>query len=52
MADYQLIKNRADAVLRTTDQATVPNDERNLDWLAYQQWIAEGGTPDPAPEDE
>lgn len=51
MADYQLIKGRTDAVLKD-GWLTIPNDPGNLDWLAYQQWLADGGAPDPAPDEE
>ncbi len=51
---YQLIKDRisgldrVDAILRTTDNANIPNDSRNRDWIEYQAWLALGNTPDPA----
>ncbi|MCA1419505.1 hypothetical protein [Bradyrhizobium sp. BRP23] len=47
MAEYQL--TATDAVIRTADQALIPNDEGNADWQIYQQWLADGGVPDPAP---
>lgn len=47
---YQLLKNSSD-VIRTTDGAHIPSDHRNRDWDGYQAWLAEGNTPDPAPED-
>jgi hypothetical protein len=45
MADYQL--TTTDAVIRTADQAYIPNDDDNRDWQIYQQWLADGGVPDP-----
>jgi hypothetical protein len=46
MADYQLTATDA-AVTRTADGATIPNDPDNRDWAEYQQWLADGGVPDP-----
>jgi hypothetical protein len=45
MADYQL--TNTDAVLRTADQVFIPNDPLNTDRIAYEQWLADGGVPDP-----
>jgi hypothetical protein len=45
---YQLITNY-DGVLRIEDNAHIPNDGGNADWQIYQQWLADGGVPDPAP---
>ena len=45
MADYQL--TATDAVIRTKDNASIPNDPANRDWIEYQDWIAAGGVPDP-----
>ena len=45
MADYQL--TATDTVLRTADGANIPNDPANRDWVEYQQWLADGGVPDP-----
>jgi hypothetical protein len=47
-SEYQHIYN-SDAVLRYVDQATIPPEPANFDWQRYQQYVAEGGTTDPAP---
>jgi hypothetical protein len=45
MAEYKL---DPPGVIRTSDGAQIPPDENNSDWLAYQDWLEEGNTPDPA----
>lgn len=42
---YQLTHS---TTIRTADGAFIPADPANTDWQAYQQWLAEGNTPDPA----
>jgi hypothetical protein len=51
MADYQLTATES-SVIRTADQAFIPNDPANRDWVEYQKWLEDGGVPDPyvAPE--
>ena len=36
------------AIIRTTDNASIPLDEENIDYQSYLAWVAEGNTPDPA----
>jgi hypothetical protein len=54
MAEYQLINSPfpgiRQSVLRVADQAYIPDDPANRDWAEYQQWLADGGVPDPAPD--
>jgi len=50
MAEYQL--TATDAVIRTEDQAYIPNDPANMYWVEYQEWLEEGNTPDPYVEPE
>ena len=41
---YQITGN---GVLRLSDKAFIPDCEDNRDWQEYQQWLAEGNTPEP-----
>ena len=45
MAEYQL--TATDVVIRTEDNASIPNDPANRDRAEYEQWLADGGVPDP-----
>ena len=46
MSDYTLNEF---GVIRAIDGASVPEDDRNRDWRAYQEWLSAGNKPDPAP---
>ena len=46
MSDYTLSES---GVTRTSDGASIPEDDRNRDWRAYQEWLAEGNVADPIP---
>jgi hypothetical protein len=45
MSAYQL--TATDVVIRKVDGACIPNDPANRDWIEYQEWLADGGVPDP-----
>ena len=50
---YKLIKqsitNREDVVVkRLSDNAFIPFDDDNKDYVEYKEWLASGNTPDPA----
>ena len=47
---YQL--TQGDTILRLTDNAFIPPDPDNTDYVAYLAWLEEGNTPEPyvAPE--
>ncbi len=42
---YKLSKS---GCTRLSDSASIPNDLGNKDWHKYQEWLAEGNTPEPA----
>jgi len=44
MSDYILSES---GVIRTSDNASIPNADGNRDWQAYQEWLADGNTPAP-----
>lgn len=42
------LTNSATIVTRISDGKGIPADPANTDWQAYQRWLAEGNTPQPA----
>jgi hypothetical protein len=49
VAEYQLTTN-PEMIFRLADQVWIPTHGSNADYRAYLQWLAEGNTPDPAPD--
>lgn len=51
---YQLIKSpftgETNCVKRIADNAFIPSDMGNGDYIQYLNWLAEGNTPEPADE--
>lgn len=43
---YKLTQSTS--MIRMTDNALIPADANNSDWQKYQQWLADGNTPQPA----
>jgi hypothetical protein len=53
MTMYKQIKNMFNevsttAIVRLSDNATIPCDEANTDYQTYLKWLEEGNTPLPA----
>ncbi len=48
MADYQITS--AGNVVRVADEVWISTDPDHRDRQAYDQWLADGGVPDPYPE--
>jgi len=51
MAEYQLTAHEG-IVHRIEDNAWIPDDPMNTDRIRYEQWLADGGVPDPYVEPE
>jgi hypothetical protein len=48
MGLYQAV-NGLDGVQRLSDGVFIPAASGNSDWRAYQAWLSDGNSPDPAP---
>jgi hypothetical protein len=49
---YQLANGNTNVVMKDDSGVIlkfIPNDPANTDWQAYQQWLSDGNTPEPAP---
>jgi len=49
MSKYQLCGEPEDGVLDKETGGCIPADPENEHWVQYQEWLAEGNTPDPFP---
>jgi hypothetical protein len=44
------LTNTLNCIFRLSDNASIPLDQDNVDYIAYLKWVAEGNTPLPADE--
>ncbi len=53
---YKLYKSQitseVSSVIRLSDMASIPFDPQNSDYAEYLRWVAEGGVPTPADEEQ
>ena len=48
LIDFFTKKESTNAILRKEDNAVIPFDEANTDYIEYKAWLAEGNTPEAA----
>jgi hypothetical protein len=51
---YDIVRQQinTNAILRVDDNAFIPFDPQNSDYIAYLKWIEAGNTPEPAEENQ
>jgi hypothetical protein len=47
-----MINQEAQTILRLSDNAFIPFDNQNTDYVAYLEWVSEGNEPLPADQPE
>lgn len=45
-----LLTGEINMIVRSTDGASIPFDPANRDYQEYQEWLAQGNTPEPPDE--
>ena len=48
--NLNLVTNKVNSVRRLSDNADIPFDPQNSDYIVYLKWIEEGNVPTPADE--
>jgi hypothetical protein len=48
--NYDIITQTVNSVKRLSDNADIPFDPQNSDYIAFLKWIEEGNVPTPADE--